>query len=338
MVDVLGSLLWAFVTRILSPSGRDAELIVLRHQVRFLHRKALPRLKLTGADRLLFAVLYRLRPEVLQAIVIVKPETVVRWHRQGFRAYWRRKSCARPGRPRVSKEVQDLIREIGLANPLWGAPRIHGELLKLGIDVAQSTVGKYLPKRRGPPGQSWRTFLKNHADGITCIDLFVVSTATMKLLFGLIIMRHGRRRLVHTAVTAHPTAEWLARQISEAFPWDTQSDYLIRDRDSAYGEIFKKRVRAMGIQDRPIAPRSPWQNGHAERLIGSVRRECLDYVIILNEAHLRRVLKGYADYNNHVRTHLSLDKDAPYSRPVIARGAIRAGPYLGGLHHAYLRI
>jgi transposase InsO family protein len=221
---------------------------------------------------------------------------------------------------------------------LTGAPRIHGELLKLGIDVAQSTVAKYLPKRRGPSGRSWRTFLRNHTDGIACIDLFVVPTATIKLLFGLIIMRHGRRKLVHITVTTHPTAVWLAQQISEAFPWDAQPEYLARDRDGAYGEIFKKRIRAMGIRDRPIAPRSPCQNGHAERLMGSIRRECLDHVIVLNEAHLRRVLKGYADYYNHARTHLSLNKDAPNPRPVIARGAICALPYLGGLHHAYVRI
>jgi hypothetical protein len=184
-------------------------------------------------------------PGVLASVVIIQPDTLVRWHRRGFKAVWRWKSRGRPGRPRIPREVRDLIREVSLANPLWGAPRIHGELLKLGIEVAQTTVAKYMAQGHRPPSQSWITFLRNHADGIASIDFFVVPTATCRLLFGLLIICHGRRQLVHVAVTTSPTADWVARQISEAFPWDTAPDYLIRDRDGAYGEVFKRRVKAM---------------------------------------------------------------------------------------------
>lgn len=206
---------------------------------------------------------------------------------------------------------------------MWGAPRIHGELLKLGIEVAQTTVAKYMAQGRRPPSQSWRTFLRNHAEGIASIDFFVVPTATCKLLFGLLIIRHERRQLVHVAVTANPTADWIARQFFEAFPWDTAPRYLIRDRDAIYGEVFKRRVRGMGIRDRPTAPRSPWQNAYVERLIGSIRQECLDHLIIIGEAHLRRVLRAYADYYNRTRTHLSLNKDTPLTRPILREGRIK---------------
>jgi hypothetical protein len=180
--------------------------------------------------------------------------------------------------------------------------------------------------------------LRNHADGIASIDFFVVPTATCRLLFGLLILRHERRQLVHVSVTANPTAEWIARQISEPFPWDTAPNYLIRDRDGVYGQVFRRRVMAMGIRDRPTAPRSPWQNPYVERLIGSVRRECLDHLIIFGEAHLRRVLQAYSDYYNRTRTYLSLDKDTPLTRPITQQGRIRSIPQLGGLHHSYVRI
>jgi transposase InsO family protein len=242
------------------------------------------------------------------------------------------------GRPKVEKDIRDLIREISRANPLWGAPRIHDELLKLGIEVAQSTVSKYMPKDGRPSGQTWWTFLRNHADGIASIDLFVVPTITFKLLFGLVVLRHDRREIVSFAVARHPTMEWLACQISEAFPWDSAPRYLIRDRDRSYGEIFQRRIQSMGIRDRPIAPRSPWQNAYVERLIGSIRRECLDHLIVFNEAHLRRVLSIYAAYYNTFRTHLALDKDAPLGRRTQRAGAIRRVPHVGGLHHAFVRI
>jgi transposase InsO family protein len=338
MIAVLRLLFAALRARVRPRFQLEIENLVLRHQVNILRRVAPGRMRLSGSERLMFVWLYRLCPSVLRAVSILRPETIVRWHRQGWRAHWRWKSRHASGRPKIETEVRELIREISLVNPLCGAPRIHGELLKLGIDVAQSTVSKYMAQGRRPPGQTWWTFLRNHADGIASIDLFVVPTVTFKLLFGLVILRHGRREVVSFAVTTHPTAEWLARQISEAFPWNSAPRYLIRDRDRSYGDIFQRRVQSMGIRDRPIAPRSPWQNGYVERLIGSVRRECLDHLIIFSETHLRHVLSGYATYYNTVRTHLALDKDAPLGRSMQRTGTITRRPYLGGLHHAFVRI
>jgi transposase InsO family protein len=225
---------------------------------------------------------------------------------------------------------------MSVENPLWGAPRIHGELLKLGFEVAQSSVAKYMVKRRGP-NQGWRTFLHNHAPDIAAMDLFVVPTISFDLLYVLVIVRLGRRDLVWINVTANPTAERIARQLTEAFPWDEAPRYLIRDRDRIYGSVVTRRLRAMGIRDRPTAPASPWQNGFVERLIGSIRRECVDHIVVLGEAHLRRILKPYARYYNETRTHLALDKDAPVSRPVQRTGVVRSFAILGGLHHHYAR-
>ena len=216
---------------------------------------------------------------------------------------------------------EQLIRDMSIANPLWGAPRIHGELLKLGIDVGQTTVAKYMAKRRSPPSQGWRTFLHNHADGIAAMDLFVVPTISFRLLYGLLILQHGRRQILWLGVTAHPTAEWIARQLTEAYGWKAAPAYIVRDRDAVYGDTFIRRLRAMGIRDRPTAARSPWQNGYAERLIGSIRRDCLDHVVIFGERHLRHVLESYQQYYNEARTHLSLDKDAPVSRAIEAIGS-----------------
>ena len=223
-------------------------------------------------------------------------------------------------------------------NLLWGAPRIHGELLKLGFELAQSSVAKYMFKRRGPPSQGWRTFLRNHAPDIAAMDLFVVPTIGFKLLYGFVIVRLDRRDLVWINVTTNPTAEWIARQLTEAFPWDEAPRYLIRDRDRIYGTTVTQRVRAMGIRDKPIAPASPWQNGFAERLIGSIRRECVDHFVVLGEAHLRRILQAYAGYYNDIRTHRSLDKDAPVSRAIQRAGIITSRPIFGGLHHHYVRV
>jgi len=223
-------------------------------------------------------------------------------------------------------------------NPLWGAPRIHGELLKLGFEVAQSSVAKYMVKRCGPPSQGWRTFLRNHAPDIAAMDLFVVPTIGFDLLYAPVIVRLVRRDLVWTNVTTHPTADWIARQITEAFPWAEAPRYLIRDRDCVYGAAVTHRLRAMGIRDKPIAPGSPWQNGFAERLIGSIRRECVDHLVFFGEAHLRRILTRYAAYYNELRTHRSLKKDAPIHRAVQHVGRIVHAPVLGGLHHQYCRI
>jgi transposase InsO family protein len=274
----------------------------------------------------------------LSVLAIVRPETLVRWHRAGFRCYWRWKSRSSGGRPQIDTELRVLIRRISIDNPLWGAPRIHGELLKLGFEVAQSSVAKYMVKRREPPSQGWRTFLRNHASEIAAMDFFVVPTIGFDLLYAFVIVRIDRRDLVWINVTKNPTAEWVARQITEAFPWDGAPGYMIRDRDRIYGGIVTRRLRAMGIRDKPTAPGSPWQNGFAERLIGSIRRECLDHIVVFGEAHLRRILRSYARYYNDIRTHRSLDKDAPVSRPVQRTGSIKSFQILGRLHHHYVRV
>jgi transposase InsO family protein len=256
----------------------------------------------------------------------------------GFRCYWRWKSRPLGGRPQIETELRALIRQMSIENPLWGAPRIHGELLKLGFEIAQSSVAKYMVRRRGPPSQGWRTFLHNHAPDIAAMDLFVVPTIGFDLLYAFVIVRLGRRELVWINVTATPTAESIARQITEAFPWEETPRYLIRDRDQIYGRVVTRRLRAMGIRDRPIASGSPWQNGFIERLVGSIRREYVDHIIVLGEKHLRRVVKSYANYYNSVRTHRSLNKDAPVSRPVQRSGVVSSRALLGGLHHRYVRV
>jgi transposase InsO family protein len=316
----------------------EAENLALRHQLNVLRRKVRGRILLTNSDRWFFVQLYRWFPSILQVLTVVRPETLVRWHRAGFRCYWRWKSRSRGGRPQIEADLRALIRRMNRENPLWGAPRIQGELLKLGFEVAQSTVAKYMIGRLGPPSQGWRTFLRTHAPDIAAIDMFVVPTIGFKLLYGIVIMRLDRRRLVWTNVTTNPTAEWIARQITEAFPWDQAPRYLRRDRDRSYGAIVRRRLQAMGIRDHPTVPRSPWQNGHVERLIGSVRRECPDHIVVVGEASLRRTLKAYARYYNEIRTHRSLDKDAPEARPIQVTGMICSRPVLGGLHHHYVRV
>jgi hypothetical protein len=222
--------------------------------------------RLRWADRALFIWLYRRCPRILNAITIVRPETVVRWHRMGFAAYWRWKSRSPGGRPRIAQEVRALIRRMSLESPFWGATKIHGELLKLGIQVAQSTVSIYMVPRRDRPLQTWKTFVRNHIEGIASIDLFVVPTIAFQQLFAFLVLGHERRRLLWFAVTRNPTAEWLARQITEAFPWDCAPKYLIRGSDRAFGVAFKVRVRAMGIRDRPTSYRSPWQTDVIDKL------------------------------------------------------------------------
>jgi transposase InsO family protein len=331
-------LIWcALIGLFRSRASLEAEMLVLRHQLNVLRRKSPKRVALSSIDRLLLVGLYRLAPGVLDALKIVRPETLLRWHRAGFRAYWRWRSRPRGGRPATPADIRHLIREISVANPLWGAPRIHGELLKLGIDVGQTTVAKYLARRRMPPSQGWKTFLRNHADGIASMDLFLVPTISFRLLYGFLILHHARRELLWLGVTSHPSAAWIAHQLTEAYGWQQAPRYVIRDRDCVYGGAFLRRLRAMGIRDRPIAPRSPWHNACAERLIGSIRRDCLDHVIVFGEQHLRHLLKSYQEYYNESRTHLSLQKDAPVSRAVQAVGQTFAVPILGGLHHQYVR-
>src|SRR6202047_2564119 len=293
------SLIWlALVGAFRSRVSLEAENAILRHQLNVLRRKSPKRPTFGMLDRLIFAGLYHLAPKVLGALAIVKPETVIKWHRAGFRSYWRWKSRRRGGLPTVGPEIRKLIREMSIANPLWGAPRIHGELLKLGLDIGQTSVAKDRARRRGPPSQGWKTFLRNHADGIVAMDLFVVPTISFRLLYGLLIMGHSRRQILCFGVTAHPTAEWIANQLTEACGWEQIPRYLIRDRDRAYGEIFVRRVRAIGIRGRPTSSRSPWQNAHAERLIGSIRRECTDHILIFGKRHMRHVLLSYMGYYN----------------------------------------
>src|SRR3979490_3292299 len=331
---VLGILASPFKSKI----RLEAENAALRHQLIVLRRKLRGRVKLANSDRWFLIQLYRWFPSILQVLTIIRPETLVRWHRLGFRCYWRWKSRTRGGRPQIETDLRALIRRMSIENPLGGAPRIHGELLKLGFEVAQSSVAKYMVKRWGPPSQGWRTFLHNHAPDIAAMDLFVVPTIGFDLLYAFIIVRLDRRELVWISVTTHPTAEWVARQITEAFPWNEAPRYLIRDRDRIYGTLVPRRQRAMGIRRKPIAPASPWQNGFAERLIGSIRRECVDHIIVLGEVHLRQILQSYARYYNDIRTHRSLDKDAPVSRPLQRTGIISSDAILGGLHHHYVRV
>jgi hypothetical protein len=336
------ALLWLFLAILASPFKSkcqlEAENVALRHQVVVLRRRVRGRVQLTNFDRLFLVQLYRWFPSILKALAIVQPEAVIRWHRAGFRRYWRWKSRARGGRPAIEADLRALIRQMSIDNPLWGAPRIHGELLKLGLEVAQSTVAKYMIKRWGPPSQGWRTFLQNHAPDIAAMDLFVVPTVNFSLLYAFVIVRLDRRALVWINVTYNPTAEWIARQLTEAFPWEGTPRHLLRDNDRVYGDVAQRRIRAMGIRDKPFAPRSPWQNCFAERLIGSIRRECLDHLVVLGEAQLRRILRSYADYYNKIRTHRSLGKDAPCFRPVHRIGNLASNAILGGLHHHYVRV
>ncbi len=318
----------------------QAEIIALRHQLLVLHRSQRDhRLRLKLFDRLVWVWLARLWADWRSALLIVKPETVIAWHRKGFQLYWTWRCRHRKGRPTVGKEVRDLIRQMSVANPRWGAPRIHGELLKLGIEVSQATVAKYMVRHRKPPFQTWRTFLNNHMKTLVSADFFVVSTISFRLLFVFVILDHDRRRPFHFAVTEHPTAEWTAHQLLEAFPWDSAPCYLLRDRDGIYGEKFRDAATSLGIWEVLTAPQSPWQNAYVERLIGSIRRECLDHVIVFNEAGLRRILKSYFNYYDHTRTHLSLVKDSPVPRTVQPPelGRVVEFDEVGGLHHRYER-
>ena len=316
-----------------------AENLALRQQVAaFKHSGKRPRLR--PRDRLFWVWLSKLWPDWRSALAIVQPDTVLKWHRQAFKLYWRWKSRAgKPGRPPIQAEIRDLIRRMSRENPLWGAPRILSELLLLGHYVAERTVAKYMVRIRKPPSQTWRTFLANHVPNIAACDFFTVPTATFRVLYVFLILRHDRRQVVHFNVNEHPYAEWAAQQVVDAFPYDQIPRFLLRDRDDIYNEYFQTRVDDMGIEEVPTARQSPWQNPYCERLIGSIRRDCLDHVIVLNEAHLFRILTRYFDYYHNSRPHLSLARNSPTPRGVEppSAGQVVAIPQVGGLHHRYTR-
>jgi putative transposase len=316
------------------------EILALRQQLAMVTQTSRKRLRFHRCQRLFWVWFYRLWPGCLQTLQVFKPDTLVRWHRKGFRLYWTWKSrYRRGGRPPITSDVRELIRTMSRDNVGWGAPRIHGELQMLGIHVSQATVAKYMILHRKPPSQTWRTFLNNHAKDLVSVDFFTVPTTTFRILYVFLVLRHERREVVYFNVTEHPTAQWAAQQVVEAFPWDQAPRYLLRDRDKVYGATFRRRVHSLDIQEVLTAPRSPWQNPYVERLIGSIRRECLDHVIVFNECHLKRLLRACLSCYHAARTHLALDKQCPEPRPVElpARGTVIALPHVGGLHHEYRR-
>ena len=316
-----------------------AENLALRQQLIVLHR-SVKRPKLRNRDRIFWILLSRLWKQWQSSLYTLRPATVVKWHREGFTRYWRWRSRAKKaGRPTIDAEIPELIRQMSRENPLWGAPRILSELQLLGYKLSERTVAKYMVRSNKPPSQKWRTFLQNHASDIVAIDFFTVPTATFRVLFCFVVLCHDRRRVVHFNVTEHPTAAWTAQQVIEAFPWDEAPKYMIRDRDSIYSGDFRQRIKSMGIEQVPIAFRSPWQSPYVERLIGSIRRECLDHMIVLNEAHLMRILKSYFAYYHESRPHLSLDRNAPTPREIEPPewGDVMSIAQVGGLHHRYAR-
>ena len=315
------------------------ENLVLRQQLAVCKQRV-KRPRLRRRDRVFWVWVSGFWPNWQSALIIVQPETVIRWHRQGFKLYWRWKSHkGRPGRPPIEREIRDLIRRMSRENPIWGAPRILSELLLLGYEVAEGTVAKYMVRPRKPPSQTWRTFLDNHVRDIVACDFFTLPTATFRVLYVFIVLRHDRRHVVYFNVTTNPSAEWTAQQVVNAFPFDEAPRFLIRDRDGIYGDYFTKRVESMGIDQVPIAPRAPWQNPYCERVIGSIRRECLEHVIVLNEAHLKRILISYFLYYHDSRPHLSLSRNSPMPREVEPRwqGKVVSTSQVGGLHHRYSR-
>jgi transposase InsO family protein len=317
-----------------------AENLALRQQLIVLKRNQ-KRPSFKVRDRVFWKVLSQFWPSWQDSLVIVQPDTVIGWQKRAFRFYWRRKSRgAHRGRPKLSPEVKSLVLKLSTANSLWGAPRIHGELLKLGIEISERSVSGIIRRNNPkPPSQTWKTFIKNHMPDTVAVDFLVVPTIRFKMLFVFVVLSHARRRVVHFNVTANPTAQWTAQQITEAFPWDSAPRYLLRDRDKIFGNLFQQRVCAIGIEEVLTAYHSPWQNAYVERLNGSIRRECTDHIIVWNERHLKRILRGYFDYHNNDRTHLGLAKEAPVKRPVSklvsVSNELLEMPRVGGLHHRY---
>jgi len=328
--------------RVLFRSRAEAalEVLALRQQVAVLKRKR-PRPELNAADRLFWTMLRRWWSRWKDVLIVVKPETVVGWHRAGFRLYWRWRSRPRGGRPKVTEEIRLLIRRLGEENPGWGAPKIHGELQKLGFVVDERTVARYLRgiRRRGDPAKRWLTFLRNHREAIAAFDFFTVPTVTFKLLYCFFVIEHGRRRILHFNVTFHPTAAWVVQQLREAFPEAGPHQYVIFDHDAIFCDEVVGLLKATGLTPKRTSVQAPWQNGIAERWVGGCRREMRDHIIPINEKHLRRLVGDYVAYFHDDRTHDSLAKDTPHHRPVeerpSAEGTVLSHPRLGGLHHRY---
>jgi transposase InsO family protein len=340
MCSVLISLLSSVLLSLRTRRELQIEILALRHQINVLRRSVPGRSRLRTSDRVLWVWLSRIWPDWRSALLIVKPETVIAWHRKGLRLFWTWKiQRGRAGRPRISRDIRELIHTMSKANPLWGAPRIRGELLKLGIDVSQATVAKYMVRHPKPPSQTWQAFLKNHTKQLASIDFFTVPTLTFRILYVFVVLSHERRRVVHFNVTSHPTAEWTSQQLLQAFPYDTVPRYVLRDRDRIYGEDVRRHLEDMGIKQVLTAPRSPWQTPYVERLIGSIRRECLDHIIAINEESLRATLRSYFSYYHDSRCHLALAKDSPDTREVQPpeRGVVVEISKVGGLHHRYER-
>jgi putative transposase len=339
MFDLFATILRVLVCGFQSRQQLLLENLALRHQLTVLQR-SVPRAKLKRADRFLWVLLLQCWSDWQRVLVIVEPRTVVAWHRAGFRWFWRWKSRPRIGRPPVNRDLVDLIRRMWQTNPTWGSRRIQAELAKLYIAASDSTVRHYRPKpRRSASAQTWKTFLQNHAQALVAVDFFAVPTASFRVLYVFLVLAHERRKILHFNVTEAPSAPWTAQQVVEAFSYAIPPRYLLRDRDGIYGADFVHRVEGLGLEQKLIAPQSPWQNPMIERIIGSIRRECLDHVIVLNGQHLHQILSDYLAYYHQDRTHRSLAQDCPLARPVEPpdHGNIIALPRLGGLHNRYIR-
>jgi transposase InsO family protein len=340
VLDFILAILAALRVFFRSRLDTSLEILALRQQVAVLKRKR-PRPSLTRFDRFFWRALRQLWPRWSGVLVIVKPETVVGWHRVGFRLYWRWRSRLRGGRPKITQEIRTLIRTMAVENSDWGAPKIHGELLKLGFEVSESTVARYLRRlrRRGDPSKRWLAFLANHREAIVAIDFFTVPTLTFKLLYCFFVIEHGRRRILHFNVTSHPTSEWVVQQLREAFSDAGPYRYVILDHDSKFDVDVIAFLKASGLRPKRTSVQAPWQNGVAERWVGSCRREILDHVIALNEEHLRRLMRDYVNYHQDDRIHDSLNKDAPNRRSIEAKpsphATVISRARLGGLHHRY---
>src|SRR6476661_5716165 len=310
------------------------EVLALRQQVAVLKRKR-PRPSLNRLDRFFWTTLRYIWPRWSDVLVIVKPETVVGWHRAGFRLYWRWRSRPRGGRPKVSEEIRTLIRRMAAENADWGAPKIHGELLKLGVEISERTVARYLQRlrRRGDPAKRWLAFLANHREVIVAFDFFTVPTLTFQLLYCFFVIEHGRRRVLHFNITRQPTAEWVVQQLREAFPEAGPYRYVVLDHDSKFNGDVIAFLKATGLEPKRTSVQAPWQNGIAERWVGSCRREMLDHIIALDERHLRRLIRDYVNYHHDDRIRDSLQKDTPNQRAVESKppfnATVNSGARLG---------